>query len=315
MTGAPRVSICIPAYARPAELRQAIESVVGQGFGDVEVVVGDDSGDLQPIVEAISDARVRYFRNPERLGMAGNWNAVLDRARGDLLGLLMDDDRLCAGFLEQVVGRFDADPGVGIVFTDHYFDAGRGLERRRCELPGGRYEHFLAPLIRHKPVSVSAAVMRREVWRELRPASDLHTADIVMHMKAAEAGVVFEYIDEPLMIYRSQHDQLTADIRFRDHDVRAWELFEFAEPEAERLRRERLSRALATRASMHLRAGRSAEATADVGRAAGLGRLGARGRTIRFLAGHPGLGPIALRALSRTGLIASGEGRSQAAGR
>lgn len=306
MTDVPRVSICIPAYARPVELRQAIESVLTQSFGDLEVVVGDDSGDLEPVVNAIADPRLRYFRNPERLGMAGNWNAVLDRASGDLLGLLMDDDRLCPGFLEKVVRRFDADPGVGIVFTDHYFDAGSGLERRRCGLRGGRYESFLVPLIRHKPVSVSAAVLRREVWRGLRPVPELHTADIVMHMKAAEAGVVFEYVDEPLMIYRAEHEQLTADIRFRDHDVGAWERFEFADPEAESLRQERLARALVTRGSMNIRLGRSLEATADLDRAATLGPLGARGRAIRFLASHPALAPVALRALSRTGLISSG---------
>ncbi len=312
MTDTPRVSICVPAYARPDGLRAAIESVLGQSRGDVEVVVGDDSGDLQPVVAAIADPRVRYVRNPERLGMAGNWNAVLDRARGDLVGLLMDDDRLCPGFVETVVARFDADPSVGLVFTDHYFDDGSGLERRPCALSDGRYERFLAPLIRHNPVAVSAALMRREVWRALRPVPDLHTADIVMHMRAAEAGVVFEYVDEPLMVYRAYHEQLTADIRFRDHVVRAWELFEFADPEAENLRRDRLRGALITRASMQLRFGRWGEVVADLDRAAALGALGARGRTIGFLAAHPRLAPVALRALSRAHLVASAR-RSQVA--
>src|SRR2546425_3765166 len=117
-----QVSICIPAYGRPEELGVAIESVLSQDFEELEVVVGDDSGDLEPVVNRFGDPRVRYLRNPRRLGMAGNWNAVLDRADGRLLGLLMDDDRLLPGFVRSTVSQFEEDPSLGVVFTNHLLD-------------------------------------------------------------------------------------------------------------------------------------------------------------------------------------------------
>jgi glycosyltransferase involved in cell wall biosynthesis len=69
MTNAPTVSVCIPAFARPAFLRAAIESVLNQDFDDLELLVGDDSGGLESAL--VPDPRIRYFRNPTRLGMAG----------------------------------------------------------------------------------------------------------------------------------------------------------------------------------------------------------------------------------------------------
>src|SRR3954451_9083207 len=118
---APRVSICIPAYGRQRELREAIESVLAQYFEDLEVIVGDDSGDLGDVVRAVGDPRIDYRRNERRLGMAANWTSVMDRGRGEVIGLRRDDDRLLPGFVSRVVERFDADPAAGIVFTDHLF--------------------------------------------------------------------------------------------------------------------------------------------------------------------------------------------------
>jgi GT2 family glycosyltransferase len=308
VSDAPRVSICIPAYARPTELREALESVVAQDFPDFEVVVGDDSGQLEPVARAVGDPRIRYFRNPERLGMAGNWNSVLDRSRGELIGLLMDDDQLLPGFVRKVVERFDRDPSLGVVFTNHFFDEGGKRSIRECGLPGGRHERFLVPLLRHKPVPVSAALMRREAWEQVRPLPDLQTSDIVMHARIAEAGWPFHYLDEPLMLYRIGHEQLSGRFGFRDEDVRAWELFEFEDPEAEELRRGYLARVLISRASVHLRRRRFKEAEADVLRAEELdpAALGRRGKAVRFLTRHPSLAPAALALLSRSGLIARG---------
>lgn len=297
----PTVSICIPAYARPDTLRIAIHSVLSQEFADVEVVVGDDSGNLEASVAAIGDPRVRYHRNPTRLGMAGNWNAVLDRARGRYLGLLMDDDRLLPGFLGRTVGLFETDPSLGVIFTNHLLDEDGELRIRRCRLAGGRYERFLGHYLEHMPVAVSAALMRRDVWTRVRPLPDLKTADVVLHVRAALAGCAFHYVDEPLMAYRTHPGQLSSDQHFRDDVVAAWEQFEFDDPECERLRRGRLARALTSRAAGRLKHGDAEQARADIARARLLERraIRLRDRAIGYLATHPSLVPAAMSAIAR----------------
>jgi glycosyltransferase involved in cell wall biosynthesis len=55
----PRVSVCIRAYDRPAQLEGAIESVLAQTYRDFEIVVSDDSGRMGPVAASFRDGRVR----------------------------------------------------------------------------------------------------------------------------------------------------------------------------------------------------------------------------------------------------------------
>lgn len=231
--GAPEVSICIPAYNRPEELRTSVASALEQTWTDLEVVVTDDSDTDQNLGAEFDDSRLRYYSNPQRLGMAANWQRAISLARGRYIGLLMDDDRLLATFLEHCLPAFAQDPKVGVVFSNHLFDDGSHVTRRPSLIAGGTYENFLPVLLQHKPVAICAALMRREVWEEILPVPEIQTADMALHIKAAEAGWAFSYIDEPLMVYRIGHSQLSGMLQFREHEVELWRQFEFPSGSAE----------------------------------------------------------------------------------
>lgn len=284
----PTVSICIPAYGRPYELRQAIVSVLEQDYEDLEIVVGDDSGDLEDTVKELGDGRIRYFRNTTRLGMAGNWSRTLDLAHGRYRGLLMDDDMLLPGFLKRTVDVLEADPQVGVVFTNHYLDRGSERTIRSCPVAQGRHDLFLKTLLLHRPVAVSAAMMREEAWLDARPLPDLFTADIVMQIRIVQSGWAFFYVDAPLMAYRVHEGQLSAqEERPRADLVRAWEMFEFSDAECEALRRRFLSSALLGRAANYLKAGHIADAQSDVSAARAIAQpRGAREAVVTLLAHH-----------------------------
>lgn len=246
----PDVTVCIPAYARKPELRDAIESVLGQTVPVSEILIGDDSGDLQGVVGEFDDPRVKYIKNCPRRGMAGNWNSLLDRARGEFVALLMDDDMLAPTFIERCLAGFSSDD-VGLSFSNHDFVNDQG-ERwtRRCALSGGMHRDFLVTLLELRPVAVSAAIMRRVVWEQVRPLPDILTADLYMHARIAASGWSFYYVDEPLMSYRVHDGQLSSSkTRFRDDGVHLWELLEFDSGKAESLRKEALAKALVSRAA------------------------------------------------------------------
>lgn len=264
----PELSVCIPAYARPGELREAIASVLAQEQIHVEVIVGDDSGDLEAVVHEFDDPRVVYFRNAVRRGMAGNWGAVLDRATAPYLALLMDDDRLLPGFGQRCVMHLRSHPSVDVAFTNHYFQrTGSSPTERSTPLQGGTYEEFLVPLLTTMPVAVSACVMTRRVWDQVRPLPDLLSADVFLFVSAARLGFVFTYLDEPLMVYRIHPGQLTAgERRFRDDGVLVWDHFEF-DGDAERLRCHRQGAALISRAGTAAAAGDGAGVRRDLRRA------------------------------------------------
>ena len=109
----PRVSVLIPAYNErffPA----ALASAVAQTLADLEIVVCDDSPGqaIEAAVRDTADARVRYVRNPSRLGFGGNFTECLRQARGELIKFLNDDDVLAPQCVAGLVAAFDFDPRV-----------------------------------------------------------------------------------------------------------------------------------------------------------------------------------------------------------
>ena len=111
----PRVSILVPAY-NEAFFRDAFASARAQAYDSFEIVVCDDSpgNAIEGWVASERDPRVRYVRNPARLGFEGNFTECLRQARGDLAKFLNDDDRLLPGCLAQLAGALDANPRASL---------------------------------------------------------------------------------------------------------------------------------------------------------------------------------------------------------
>lgn len=90
----PFISICVPAYKRPANVIRLLESVRKQSFTDFEVVITDDSPDdsVQNILPGFGDLPVRYHKNIKALGTPANWNSGIEMAQGEWIKIMHDDD-------------------------------------------------------------------------------------------------------------------------------------------------------------------------------------------------------------------------------
>jgi glycosyltransferase involved in cell wall biosynthesis len=91
----PVVSVCIPAYRQPEMLVRAVRSVLMQKGCLFEIVITDDSEDdcvETALAEFLFDSRIRYFRNPVRLGAIHNWNNSISKSTADIVKILHHDD-------------------------------------------------------------------------------------------------------------------------------------------------------------------------------------------------------------------------------
>lgn len=100
----PRFSVLIPTRDRPAYVKNALESVLEQSFGDFEVIVCDNykNRSCQTEVEAFGDPRVRYIKPPTPLAMHDNWEFAIDEARGDYVLVVIDKTLLRLNALERL---------------------------------------------------------------------------------------------------------------------------------------------------------------------------------------------------------------------
>ena len=89
---APEVSAVIPFYRNVGWLCEAVESVLAQDLGDVEIIVVNDGSpeDVSELLDRFG-GRIRYFEK-ENGGAASARNAGLEQARGKYIAFLDSDD-------------------------------------------------------------------------------------------------------------------------------------------------------------------------------------------------------------------------------
>lgn len=103
------ISVIMPLYNAAKYLREALESVLGQTYGDFELICVDDcsTDDTRAILEesAKRDERIRLLSNERHAGAAAARNRGLENARGKYLLFLDGDDVFEEEMLEKA---FDA---------------------------------------------------------------------------------------------------------------------------------------------------------------------------------------------------------------
>jgi glycosyltransferase involved in cell wall biosynthesis len=110
----PRVSIAVPAYNCEKYIAQSLESLLGQTYGDFELVISDNasSDGTEEICRryAALDRRVRYVRRTENIGGPGNFRFVWSLCSGDYHKWSTADDYWHKEFLAKSVAILDQNP-------------------------------------------------------------------------------------------------------------------------------------------------------------------------------------------------------------
>ena len=95
-----KVSVIIPTYKRPKELKRAIFSVINQTYQNVEVIVVDDNNDgdeyrkeTESLMSHIqSNAKVKYVKHHRNQNGSAARNTGILSSNGEYISFLDDDD-------------------------------------------------------------------------------------------------------------------------------------------------------------------------------------------------------------------------------
>ncbi len=114
-TQRPTVSVIIPNWNGAHLLPACLASLRRQTYPPLEVLVVDGaSTDDSVAIARAAYPGVRVLALPRNRGFAGNVNAGLRAARGEVLALLNNDAEADPGWLAELVRGFAADPRVGL---------------------------------------------------------------------------------------------------------------------------------------------------------------------------------------------------------
>jgi glycosyltransferase involved in cell wall biosynthesis len=161
----PLVSVLLPVHNAERYLALAIESVLGQSYGDLELLVLDDGSTdgSREIIEryAADDARIRVTCGAHR-GVAATLNEGLRQARGELVARMDADDVAMPERLARQVEWLRADPACVVLGTSFVAIDQDGREGRthHCFVNDVTIRHAL-PL--HPCIPHPTAMFRRSV--------------------------------------------------------------------------------------------------------------------------------------------------------
>ncbi len=210
-----RVSVIIPTYNRASLLPQAVESVLGQSFKDLELIIVDDGStdNTREVVAGFSGPiTYLYQKNQGRSAARNNGYKI---SKGEYICFLDSDDLFSDEKIKKQVELLDAFKDVGLAYCDYRIINHRGEVipktdnfSRQVLQKGAIFRSLLyfcyVPLV--------SVIIRRECIikeggfnKDCEPAEDY---DWLLRMtKIYQAG----FVEEPLCSYRRHEGNTSSD--------------------------------------------------------------------------------------------------------
>ncbi len=147
-TSYPLVSVGIPTYNGAKRISKALNSVFQQDYPNLEIIISDNgsSDETQSVCESYAqvDPRIRYHRQPQNMGLAFNFEYVLQQASGKYFLWLSDDDEMVENVIPRYVDYLEQHPEYILVSGEIDYWEGSTLTDRERNL---NFEQA-SPLIR-----------------------------------------------------------------------------------------------------------------------------------------------------------------------
>lgn len=216
----PLVSVIVPVYNVRPFLREALDSLVGQTYRNLEILVIDDGstdgsaavcdeyGDKDPRIVVI---------HQENRGLSGARNTGLDRMTGQIVAFLDPDDAFCPDMIRTMVEAMEQENadmaicGFSAFCTEERMDGKRAqfsfTIRRRAVLDR---QEALATLIKGEiNTTVWEKVYRRRIWETLRFPEGHVYEDIRTLYLATDCAERIVTIPSHLVRYRKREGSIT----------------------------------------------------------------------------------------------------------
>lgn len=245
------VSVIIPVYRVERWLRKCIESVCGQTYTNLEILLIDDgSPDRCPEIceeYAGRDPRIRVVHQING-GLSAARNAGLDMARGDYIVFIDSDDWIDRQMIERLywyVEQEQADLAVGrILLVDENGELCKWKESSPCKEEGCEIVTGPEALQGLTEMDIAWSIVcnklfRRSLWEGYRfPTGMTHEDEYVIHRILYRCTTIV-CIAEATYYYVQRKDSIMADITIKKRMDRMKALIErlsfFEEKELENL--------------------------------------------------------------------------------
>ncbi len=228
-----RISIITPSYNQGEFLDSTINSVLEQGYPDIEYLVVD-GGSQDNSIEILTkyECKLAWWVSEKDCGQTHAINKGLIRASGDIIAWINSDDVYLPGAFKKIATAFEENPDADIIYGDGILINENGIQIRRRHGIGFNYNIWFYSVI--EPFQPEVFYRRRVIEKAGPLDESFHMMmDREWWIRMARMGIRFMHIPEPLAalrVYKGRKSDTMKDIndqeRWRIHDM-YWEGFKF----------------------------------------------------------------------------------------
>jgi glycosyltransferase involved in cell wall biosynthesis len=237
----PLVSVIIPTYNREKFLPQSINSVIGQTYGNWELIIVDDrsTDNSEALVHCYMDMdkRIAYVRNTHKQGPAGARNQGQKLARGEYVAFLDSDDMWKSHHLKNIMDEFIRNDDIDWIYADsEIVEDGKIVTKsvfdelwknknelavtKRGALSVLSSEYLLENVIRFGIYAgCQCSVIRRRVFDTNNFDEELFaTEDWLFSLEAIDKKYKIAYLEKIHLTYRSHPNSISANLKGKSPD-------------------------------------------------------------------------------------------------
>lgn len=223
MTQTPLVSIVLPTYNGAKYIGHSVRSCLDQTYANWELIIVDDASTddtAERLAElSQSDSRIRVIRHAVNQKLPAALNTGFAQVKGDYLTWTSDDNQFRPQALTEMIAFLEANPQVGLVYTDYSLinESGQETQQRRVADSDQLYAtNSVGP----------SFLYRRKVMEEVGEyARDLFLAEDYDYWLRISAKFQLAALHQDLYRYRLHPQSLTSSRRDRIHYAEAAALF------------------------------------------------------------------------------------------
>jgi glycosyltransferase involved in cell wall biosynthesis len=207
----PLASIGLPVYNGEKYLREAIESLLAQDYGNFELIISDNasSDETFKICQEYqsTDHRIRLYKNDSNIGAVKNFNKVFKLSLGRYFMWAAHDDLWDKSYLSTCIAKLEANPTAVVCISEvQFIDAfGNKMDEEHLGMATIGLDvvervHMLMSRIFWYEIY---GVIRPEYLRKTSLVQGKYGADVILLMELLLVGD-FIKIPEKMFTYRVQ---------------------------------------------------------------------------------------------------------------
>ena len=217
MENKPLVTIAMTVYNGEKYLREALDSLLSQDYGNFELIILDNQSTDQTreicLEFAKKDPRIRYILDSQMRNGHDATTHIASFAQGEYYMCACDDDLWESSYITKLVSVLNSDASIGLAYSNGYFIDEEGQRTRKMHTSPGRFlkhdnsnlYNFCHFLLLKNVVPVAGGMYRTELFKRALPFNTFDATvagvDHLFILKLLTLAKVHS-VDEPLLYYR-----------------------------------------------------------------------------------------------------------------